>query len=849
MSAPAAPADVGTSSDEDEQSQAQDEGFFQKLADIAEQPLTTLTKVLLGVCLFLLLLLSVFVGLFAGAQHKINHKPSPAPPSVTPTTVLTTVTETLVSTKTSIFTTTVALPAPTGEPTADVCTSSDCIILSASILSSIDTSFDPCEDFYLYTNNGWLKSHPIPSDKGSFGNFEDVQLQNEAIIREILEAPSPKDLDLYDRKSLQKVKALYGECLAEDKLDKVGMAPLLDTIRVVRGLYNGSTSIDPHFATQQDGTQRSFATEATPKGLTAALAYLHSRGVGALFGFDIDGDIGVDPDKMTLWFWQPELGLPSKEYYEEPEISKVYEAAIEKLLFTVFEEEKAVQSKQFWPPFPWPQPPKGGDDDEKPENSTVRAKRLAKSVFKFEQAIARASQDLDELYDPIGSYNPVPFSNLTEGLPQIQFDNYLTAFAPRSFPSRVIVTYPAYITSLSAILDDAKKEDVEAYLIARTILSLAPLLGQDTYIWKVVRELREVLGGLKKGALPDRSEYCAKVVSEVLGYATGRFFVHEAFGGESKKKASNVITNVIEAFKTSLPHLSWMDKNSSTAAAEKAIGYPLWPNTESSFQIYNFYKALDPSANGYFATVLAQETWDQIRKWQKLGRARNHMEWEMFASTVNAYYNPPAQEIVFPAGIMRPPWFSVNWPGYLNYGGMGAIAAHELCHAFDSAGRMYNQHGKLEEWWTNTTSQNFDKIQKCISKQYSEYTIDDGKGNKVHVNGELTSGENIADQGLINSYRAWKANYNSSYEQGSEYLLPGLNYTREQLFFISFGRTWARNMRPASAVQRIRTDPHSPTQFRVDGTLSDIPEFAQAFNCSTGSKLNPPKEKQCRLWS
>lgn len=166
---------------------------------------------------------------------------------------------------------------------------------------------------------------------------------------------------------------------------------------------------------------------------------------------------------------------------------------------------------------------------------------------------------------------------------------------------------------------------------------------------------------------------------------------------------------------------------------------------------------------------------------------------------------------------------------------------------------MFNQQGKLEEWWTNSTSENFNVIQKCISKQYSckmklpllilsdletAYTIDDGKGHQIHVNGELTSGENIADQGLVNSYRAWKTQYNSSLEDGTEYLLPGLNYTRDQLFFISFGRTWARNMRPASAVQRIRTDPHSPTKFRVEGTLSNIPEFAKAFNCSADAKVN-----------
>jgi len=206
-------------------------------------------------------------------------------------------------------------------------------------------------------------------------------------------------------------------------------------------------------------------------------------------------------------------------------------------------------------------------------------------------------------------------------------------------------------------------------------------------------------------------------------------------------------------------------------------------------------------------------------------------------------------EIVFPAGILRPPFFSQEWPSYLSYGAFGMVATHELTHAFDSSGRHYNQDGKLEEWWTNETSDAFDIRRDCIANQYSAYTVDDGKGGTIHLNGNLTSGENIADAGLIQTYRAWKAQYNESYEGGTEFLLPGLNYTREQLFFILFGRQWARDMKPAALVQQVRTNPHSPSKFRVEGTLVNVPEFAKAFNCPVGSKLNPPPEKQCRLWS
>jgi len=205
-------------------------------------------------------------------------------------------------------------------------------------------------------------------------------------------------------------------------------------------------------------------------------------------------------------------------------------------------------------------------------------------------------------------------------------------------------------------------------------------------------------------------------------------------------------------------------------------------------------------------------------------------------------------QIVFPAGILQPPFFSKDWPGYLSYGAFGQVASHELTHAFDSAGRLYNQEGKLEEWWTNATTEGFKEKQSCIEKQYSSYSIDDGHGGKIHVNGNLTSGENIGDSGIIQAYRAWKAQFAESFKAGNEYLLPGLNYTRDQLFFLAFGRIWAENIKPAALVQRIRTDPHSPAQFRVDGTLYNVPEFAKAFNCSRKAKLNPPPKNQCLLW-
>ncbi|KAJ3510592.1 hypothetical protein NLJ89_g4586 [Agrocybe chaxingu] len=778
--------------------------FGERVNSIAQEPLTPLTKILLVLGLVLLLTSSVFIGLFAGAQHRLSLEREEGKHTTTVTitataTATTTSNSVSITTSTAISTTTLVpppIPVPTTLPEEKPCLESHCIVLSASILSSLDPSQDPCESFYNFANGGWLRAHPLPADKSSFGNFEFLSQQNQQVIQRILE--SNYSVGSVDDQILTKLRDFYTSCLDERRLDDIGTTPLLHLVRTVRKLYK----------------------------------------IGALFSFEVEGDVGVDPNHMVLWFSQPELGLPSKEYYEEKSIRNVYKQVVEKLLIILADEDEAESRKRtvstpefldnedanVWPPWPWPPWGGDGDDDDKPTtpiNRTEEVKKLAKKVVKFERKLAKASLDLDILYqDPIATYNPVPLSNLTDPLPEIHFPTYFSTFTPRSFPNRIVMTYPQYVASLSKILNETDSDVLEAYLVIRAALNLSPFLGMGTEAWQTHRTLLETLTGIKKGAVGDRAEYCVNQVENTLGFAAGRYFVNETFGGDSKEKGTKVITGTL------------------ADAIRVKVGYPISPDTRDPRSIARYYGAVKVDKNDFFGNVLSSATSDEFKKWLQLGRRRDLNAWEMYPSMVNAYFNPPSNEIVFPAGILQPPFFAKEWPNYLAYGAFGQVASHELTHAFDSAGRLYNQEGKLVQWWTNHTSDGFQVKQDCIVKQYSAYTIDDGKGGKIHVNGNLTSGENIGDTGLIQAYRAWKTQYHVSERAGTEYLLPGLNFTRDQLFFISFARIWARAMKPAAAVQRIRIDPHSPSRYRVDGTVSNIPEFAKAFKCSKKAKAS-----------
>lgn len=827
------------------------------------EELRPLERFLVIFSIALLLLAAIFIGLFAGSQHKLSHRPDVPVPAPAP-----------------------GNPNP-NPPEGPICTTKDCVLAAGEILRSIDETVDPCDDFYAFTTNNWLKSHPIPGDAGLFGIGQYLLAENSKIIKQIIDdAPSVKDVELAaaekdeqkeaDRHNLAKLKGFYESCADIDGQDKLGAQPLLEVLEHLRtlfsphdhGEYETEGAEDHRFHLQADekpvppnqppgrspkphppheSPRPSPPSGRRQKGLTEALAWAHSRGLPAFFEISIDGDAVKDPTAATPWFFPSGLGLPDQAYYEDKDEVAFYKEVVFDGLSTYDKELKHAKINK----------KKGKKNKKDKKNKSAPLAPLAEQVVEFERQLADITPDSEEITDPVASYNPINTTTLPYTFSAISWPAYFSALTVRT-PERVILSSPKFVTALDALISRTKTEVLEAYLVWTAIRDLGTALGPNVKLRAPAERLERYSKGVDPDAQEDRNTVCLNELNAALGFMAGRYFVQEAFKGDSKKRVEEIIYSVIDAFKARLPDLDWIDAKTRKKAQEKAdairvmVGYPASPNTTDAVSVASFYADLSVDPSNYFSNRLASSTRMAKRNWASVGRKLNRDLWDMFPAEVNAEYSPQGNYILFPAGIMQPPYFHVSWPSYLQRGAFGAVAGHELSHAFDPDGRLYDKDGYLRDWWTETTAAEFQQRQTCLANQYASYTVSDGKGHQLHLRSNFTKGEDVADAGgLAQSYKAWKDELARGGEtvEASNALLPGLGYTREQLFFIAYGVSWARNIRASEQVKRLRTDPHSPTRYRVNGVLVNSPEFAEAFGCKAGKdRMTKSPEERCNIW-
>ncbi len=645
----------------------------------------------------------------------------------------------------------------------------------------VDAAVNPCVDFYSYACGGWLESTEIPADKSRWTrSFDVMREQNKVKLRSFLDPAAAGKIDSQDRYGRQ-VADLYGACMDEGAVEKTGLAQL-------RGSW-----------TKLDAVK-------DPKTLAAALGGLHAEGTFPLFDVGAEQD-AKDATQVIGVVAQGGLSLPDRDYYTKTDEKS---ATIRKDLAAHIEKQLAAAGIP-----------------------AAQAAADAKAVLALETSLAESHWTRTELRDPNRVYNRLDLPGLEKASPRFPWKAYLDSLGAGGLTTFNATTPPA-LARMNDLLASTPPEAWRAYLrwqvlSASAALRALPKALSDEAFWFRARHFT----GEK--AMPERWKHCVDVTDGLMGEAVGQSFVRRYFGGDAKAKALSLVGGIQGAMGQRLDTLPWMDDPTRVRAKEKLgsvvnkIGYP---NTWRS------YDGLVVRRSAFLASARAASAFEVRRQIAKIGKPLDRSEWLMSTPTVNAYYNPAMNEIVFPAGILQPPFYTQGANDAVNHGAIGLVVGHELTHGFDDEGRQYDAKGNLTDWWTTTSSAEFDRRAACVEKQYGEYVaIDD-----VKLNGKLTLGENIADLGGLKlSHAAYLA---SRAGKAPEAKVAG--FTPEQQFFLAHAQAWCQIIRPENARMRALTDPHSPAQWRVNGPLSNLTEFAQAFQCRAGDPM--VRAERCDIW-
>ncbi|MDX5481610.1 MAG: M13 family metallopeptidase [Hymenobacteraceae bacterium] len=646
-------------------------------------------------------------------------------------------------------------------------------------LANMDTTVSACADFYQFANGGWAKNNPIPASESRWGAFNELAEKNNAVLRELLTEAS-SNTTAAKGTATQMVGEFYAAGMDSVAINRAGITPIkpeLDRIAAVKSRDE----------------------------LLRTVADLKTKGISGYFGMYVSQDDKVST-QYALQAGQGGLGLPDRDYYlKDDDRSRNIRSEYLKHLQNTFQLL--------------------GDD-------AATAQRKAQRVMAMETQLARASMTRVERRDPYATYNKMTIQEFARQNPNLNVTQLLTGMGAQA-AKEIIIGQPKFFTELNAMLNKTPLDDWKTYTQWHLVRTMAPYLSQD-FVQENFNFYGKVLSGAKE--MQPRWKRVLRATDAAMGEALGQLYVQKTFSPEAKQKAMEMVNNLQEAFKEHVRDLEWMSEDTKRQALQKLeafavkIGYPdKWED----------YKGLDISRDSYAANVMRASEFAFRDNIGKIGQPVDREEWFMSPPTVNAYYNPSMNEIVFPAGILQPPFFDPRADDAVNYGGMGAVIGHELTHGFDDQGAKYDFEGNLKDWWTKEDLQQFNQRADAVADQYNQYTVLDN----LHVNGRLTLGENIADIGGLNiAYTALQ----KALENKNPGKIAGL--TPEQRFFLAWAQIWRVNARDEYLNQQILTDPHSPGRFRTNGPVSNMPEFYQAFGCDQGDPMVRAEENRVKIW-
>jgi len=668
----------------------------------------------------------------------------------------------------------VSAPARSAGPDADRLTPKE---VADSVLSTMDKTADPCQDFYRYACGGWLDKTQLPPDRPRWGRgFTEIAERNLAVEKDILEkavSDPGKDADL------AKLGTFYGACMDEGAAEKAGATPLAPMLEEIKGVKDVA-------------------------GLMTMAGKLHRIGARPLFRLGVEADF-KDPDTDIAQIYQGGMGMPDRDYYLKDDdrhksLRTEYQAHVGRMLALLGE-------------------------------SKEDADRHAADILKFETALAEAAWPRAELRDPDKTYHKLDIDGLKKLTPELSWSSFFTA---TGYPNvkDINVAVPDFMKGMAAAAAKASPETMQAYLRFHYVSSVAPTLSKAFVDENFA--IMSKFSGQKE--IQPRWKRCIGATDDALGMSLGKYYVERKFAGDSKEKALEMIHGIEAAFQANLPNLHWMDNVTRGRAVQKMkaiinkIGYP---------DKWRDYSKLAVKKGDYFGNTMAANVFEFNRQAEKVGKPVDKTEWGMTPPTVNAYYNPLVNEIVFPAGILQRPYFNRDFPPAMNLGGMGMVVGHELTHGFDDEGRKFDATGRLREWWEPKVVEAFETRAQCVEKLYDGYEVQPG----VHLNGKLTLGENIADLGGLKeaygAYQLWIKEHGAT-----EPIVEGL--TNDQLFFLGFAQTWCTVATPEFERLMATVDPHSAPRYRVIGPISQFPEFGEAFSCKEGTPMRP--KDTCEVW-
>ncbi|MEO8575267.1 MAG: M13 family metallopeptidase [Gemmatimonadales bacterium] len=645
-------------------------------------------------------------------------------------------------------------------------------------LANFDRSANACVDFYQFANGGWVKANPLPAAYSRWGSLDVLGETNQENLTKILDASTKAPSSASRNTKL--LGTYYSNCMDSAAADRAGVTPLHEELEAIDKIGDR-------------------------KHIVERVAELQNKGVAAVFGFGSTQD-AKNSTSVIGGAFQGGLGLPDRDYYfktdaQSQEIRKNYLAHIQRMLEL------------------------GG-------TPTTQSAADAQKVMAFETALAGSARTRVQLRDPELNYNLRTKAQLASMTPNWDWSEYFEHLGNKDIPA-VNVQNPAFFNTVDSLASKAPLSDWKAYLRWKTIKDAAPVLSaaivnEDFNFQKTLTGAKEMLPRYKR---------CTRAADFGLRDALGQAYVEQNFSPTAKTRALEMIHNMESVLRERIGALPWMSEATKKAAVTKLaaftekIGYP---------DKWRDYSSLDLKKGSFLQNVYAVNEYENKRDLGMISKPVDRTQWGLTPSTVNAYYNPAMNEIVFPAGILQPPLFSATADDAVNYGGMGSVIGHEMSHGFDDQGAQFDPQGNLKNWWSEADLAAFKQRTGLVSSQYDSYVVLDS----LHVQGALTLGENIGDLGGLNiAFAALKESMEGKPRPAN---IDG--FSPEQRFFLAWAQVWRQNITPQNQRQRILTDPHSPGRWRVNGPISNMPEFAAAFGCKAGDPMVRGDAVRASIW-